>query len=49
MAGGAMILGTGWASMGVGFQRADEEELERLMSGEEGTSCPGLPQRWRAL
>lgn len=40
---------TGWASMGVGFQRADEEELERLMSGEEGTSCPGLPQRWRAL
>lgn len=49
MAGEAMILGTGWASMGVGFQRADEEELERLMSGEEGTSCPGLPQRWRAL
>lgn len=46
---GAMILETGWASMGVGFQRADEEELERLMSGEEGTSCPGLPQRWRAL
>lgn len=47
--GRAVIQGTGWASMGVGFQRADEEELERLMSGEEGTSCPGLPQRWRAL